>query len=435
MKHINGIRIRPLISIVALASILFATSGCMLDPVVVEDLRSDLEREISPDVNSTVMKQVVTGNSEFAFRLYQQLNRNDNNLIYSPYSISAVLAMTYAGARGTTEKEMKETLAFRLPQDDLHPAFNALDLELASRSEPFETYKGEQDGPELILANALWGQAGHPFLPEFLDLLALNYGAGMQLIDFQKSPEAARRAINAWVSDQTRRRIKDLVPPGSLNTTTRLVLANAIYFNADWASPFERHSTRRDSFNLLDGNKVVVPMMNQGEIFLYADGDGFQLIELPYVKREMVMDILLPDPGKFHDVEDALNGSYVSTILHTLDYQSMILTMPKFQFESDFSLSDTLNEMGMPSAFSSTADFSGMDGARDLEISKVLHKAFISVDEKGTEAAAASTVFAQVISGLGPAIEVRIDRPFIFWIRDLPSGTILFIGRVMNPSR
>jgi len=176
-------------------------------------------------------------------------------------------------------------------------------------------------------------------------------------------------------------------------------------------------------------------MMYQAEIFRYTKGEGFQLLELPYVKGEIVMDILLPDHGQFRAVESSLNASQVSEILRKLDYQGMFLTMPKFNFNSSFSLSDVLVRMGMPSAFSSAADFSGMDGARNLEISEVLHKAFVSVDEDGTEAAAASAVFAQVVSGMGPGIEVNVDRPFIFWIRDLPTGTILFVGRVLNPTQ
>jgi serpin B len=205
--------------------------------------------------------------------------------------------MTFAGARGDTEQELMETLAFSLPQNRLHPVFNALDLELASRAEPIETITGEQEGPKLIVANSLWGQIGHPFLPEFLDLLALNYAAGMQLVDFENNPEAARRVINAWVSDQTQSKIKDLIPPGVLNDLTRLVLANAIYFHADWDSPFKRHQTKTGTFHLLDGNQVRVPMMYQADWFLYSKGEEFQLIELPYSKKEIVMDILLPDHG------------------------------------------------------------------------------------------------------------------------------------------
>jgi serpin B len=424
----------PLVVITVLVIMLLTTSGCA-QGVEAKVVHSDLMRESSPQVNPAELQEVVAGNSDFAFRLYQELRTNEGNLFYSPYSISAALAMAFAGARGDTEQEMIETLAFSLPQDRLHPAFNALDLELVSRAEPIKTYDGEQEGPELIVANSIWGQINHPFLPDYLDMLALNYGAGMQMVDYVNNSKDARRMINAWVSDQTERRIKDLVPPGALNALTRLVLANAIYFNADWESPFERHQTKRRTFHLLDGTHVSVPMMYQAEIFRYTKGEGFQLLELPYVKGEIVMDILLPDHGQFRAVESSLNASQVSEILRKLDYQGMFLTMPKFNFNSSFSLSDVLVRMGMPSAFSSAADFSGMDGARNLEISEVLHKAFVSVDEDGTEAAAASAVFAQVVSGMGPGIEVNVDRPFIFWIRDLPTGTILFAGRVLNPTQ
>jgi serpin B len=420
--------------IIVLTTMMLATSACA-QGAAAEVIHSDLKRETSPQVALAEIQEAVAGNSDFAFRLYQELSEENGNLFYSPYSISVVLAMTYAGARGSTEQEMMETLAFTLPQDRLHPAVNALSLELASRAEPMETIIGEQEGPELIVANSLWGQVGHPFLLEFLDILALNYGAGMRLVDYMDNPKAARQAINNWVSDQTKGRIKNLIPPGVLTGLTRLVLANAIYFNAEWDSPFERYNTKSGKFHLLDGSQVSVPMMYQAEFFKYSQGEGFQLIELPYAKNEIVMDILLPDHGQFHAVESSLDAGYVSEILMKLQSRGLSLTMPKFEFEASFSLRDTLAGMGMPSAFSSAADFSGMDGARDLQISEVLHKAYVFVDEEGTEAAAASAVFADVVSGMGPAIEVTIDRPFIFWIRDLPTGTILFVGRVLNPDQ
>jgi serpin B len=434
------IRLRPnrstilFVVIAVLATVMLTTSDCALGTAA-KVVHSDLVRETSPQVNSHELQELVVGNSEFALRLYQELRTNEGNLFYSPYSISVALAMTYAGARGDTEQEIMETLAFSLSQDRLHPAFNALDLELASRAASIGTVVGEQEGPELIVANSLWCQVDHTFWPKFLDVLALNYGAGMRLIDYENNPEAACRVINAWVSDRTERKIKDMVPAGALDASTRLVLANAIYFNADWDSPFKRFNTKSGTFHLLDGDEIQVPMMYQAERLLYAKGEGYQLVELPYVQREIVMDILIPNPGEFRAVVSSLDASRVIEILRELDYQGVMLTLPKFEFESDFALSDTLAEMGMPSAFSLAADFSGMDGARDLNISEVLHKAFISVDEEGAEAGAASTVFAQVISGLGPAIEVKMDRPFVFWIRDLPTGTVLFVGRVLNPAQ
>ncbi|UCF61384.1 MAG: serpin family protein, partial [Anaerolineaceae bacterium] len=366
--------------ITVLTSVILTTSGCARGAAA-EVIHSDLQRETSPQVSLADIQEVTAGNSDFAFRLYQELSEQEGNLFFSPYSISIALAMTFAGARGDTEMEMVETLAFTLPQDRLHPAFNALSLELANRAEPVETFIGKQDGPELIVANSLWGQVGHPFQLEFLDLLALNYGAGMRLVDFKDNSRAARHAINDWVSDQTKNRIRNLIPPGVLNSLTRLVLANAIYFNADWDSPFERYNTKSGKFHLLDGDQINVQMMSQAEIFPYSQGESFQLIELPYVNREIVMDILLPDHGQFYAVESSLNAEYVSGILRKLERRGVSLTMPKFEFESSFSISDTLAGMGMPSAFSSTADFSGMDGVRDLEISEVLHKAFVSVDE------------------------------------------------------
>ncbi len=253
------------------------------------------EREAAPQVSENVLQALAAGNSVFAFDLYQALRREEGNLFFSPYSISVALAMTYAGARSDTEAQMADVLRFNLPQDRLHPAFNGLDQELAKRGEGAAGVDGE--GFRLNIANALWGQTGYPFLPEFLDLLARNYGAGMRLVDFASDAEAARVTINDWVSEQTEGRIKDLIPPDVLDATTRLVLTNAIYFNAAWAKPFQETATADGPFYPLDGEQVTVPFMHQSDTFGYARGDGYQLVELPYSGHELSMVILLPDEG------------------------------------------------------------------------------------------------------------------------------------------
>ncbi|MCK4693828.1 MAG: serpin family protein [Anaerolineales bacterium] len=391
---------------------------------------SDVERVVSPHVDTADLKELVEGNTAFALDLYQTLRGEEGNLIFSPYSISLALAMTYAGSRGETEHQMADTLHFTLSQSHLHPAFNMVDLELASLGEDVDEQLGEAF--RLNIANSIWGQRGYDFLPEFLDVLALNYGAGLRLVDYMEAPEEARQIINHWVSDQTEERIKDLIPQGAIDPVTKLVLANAIYFNAGWFYPFEEGQTRDGDFNLLGGEQVSVPMMSQSKMLGYAEGEGYQAVALPYVGGEMAMVVLLPRVDYFEVFEDSLSSEFLSDILQTLEMRDVALTMPKFEYESSFQLSDKLIEMGMPNAFGD-ADFSGMTGTRELFISEVVHKAFISVDEEGTEAAAATAVIMPVSIAPTPAVEVTIDRPFIYMIRDLQTGTILFVGRILNP--
>jgi serpin B len=392
---------------------------------------SDKQRVTSPSVAASDLTDLVHGNSAFAFDLYKALSAKDGNLFYSPYSISLALAMTYAGARSETEQQMANTLHFILPQDRLHPAFNALDQELASRG---QGAKGtDEKGFRLNVANAIWGQQDYRFLGDFLDVLAENYGAGLRLLDFINAPEKSRITINDWVSDQTEGKIKDLIPQDAIDELTRLVLTNAIYFNAAWLKPFDKSSTQDGVFHLLDVSEVTVPMMSQPAYFSYAKGEGYQAIELPYDGNELSMVILLPDAGQFEKFEGRLNADYANAIIGGLASKEVALTMPKFKFESKFSLSEILAAMGMPIAFSGAADFSGMTGTRELTISEILHNAFVSVDEAGTEAAAATAV---IVVGAGPEepVQVTVDRSFIFLIRDIKTGTIVFIGRVVNPS-
>jgi serpin B len=401
-------------------------------PAAGEMLKSDKERITSPDVSSSEQALLVEGNSAFAFKLYQELKEKEGNLFYSPYSISLALAMTYAGARGETAQQMADTLQFILEQERLHPAFNWLDAELAKRGEGAAGKDGE--GFRLNIVNAIWGQKDYEFLTDFLDVLAENYGAGLRILDFITETEASRLAINKWVSDQTEGRIKDLIPPGAIDALTRLVLTNAIYFNAAWEYPFDEDMTADGPFYLLDGEQITVPMMKQTESFGYAKGEGYQAVELLYDGCELSMVILLPEAGQFEAFEEGLQAQQVCDIISDLQSTLVTLTMPRFEFDSDFSLKDTLAGMGMPIAFSGGADFSGMTGNPELAISDVVHKAFVAVDEAGTEAAAATAVIVGKTSVPGePPVEVTIDRPFIFLIRDIETGAIFFVGRVLNP--
>ncbi len=414
--------------VVALVSGLAACA----QPVTGAVIQSDKQRDTSPNVNEADLATVVDGNSGFGFDLYQALREEGGNLFFSPYSISLALAMTYAGARGETAQQMADTLHFTLSQDRLHPAFNSLDIELSQRGEGAKGKDGE--GFRLHIVNAIWGQEGYKFLSEFLDVLAENYGAGLRPLDFASAPEESRITINNWVSDQTEGRIEDLIPQGLIDALTRLVLTNAIYFNAAWQHPFNEDMTEDGPFYLLDGGEVTLPMMKQTESFSYAEGDGYQAIELPYDGGELSMVILLPRAGQFETFEDSLDAQRVDAILKQLESRRVALTMPRFEFESSFGLKEALAAMGMPVAFSGDADFSGMTGNRDLYIADVIHKAFVSVDEAGTEAAAATAVVMRLTALPGTPVEVTVDRPFVFLIRDIETGAILFVGRMVAPS-
>ncbi len=420
------------ISILLVSAILLGLLGCT-QAVSGQVLQSDKPRNTSPAVDESDLVTLVDGNSAFAFDLYQVLRQTGTNLFYSPYSISEALAMTYAGARGETEKDMAEALNFTLSQGRLHPAFNSLDLQLKQRG---EGAKGKDDeGFRLHVVNAIWGQKDYEFLEEFLDVLAQNYGVGLRILDFINETEQSRVTINDWVSEQTEERIKDLIPQGVINHLTRLVLTNAIYFNAAWQYPFNENATSDGLFHLIDGSDVTVPMMRQTEFFSYKEGTDYQAVELPYDGKELSMVILLPKPGQFDTFEAKLDAESFESIIDKLETHEVALTMPKFEYESSFGLKPALITLGMGVAFTEDADFSGMNGGRDLLIQDVLHKAFVSVDEAGTEAAAATAVIVGLTSAPVQPVEVRIDRPFIFLIRDIPTDSIIFIGRVLNPAK
>ena len=419
-------------------------------------MRSETSRDESPDTTPEELAELMDGNSGFAFDLYHTLRENsDSNLFCSPYSISVALAMTYAGARGETERQMADTLRFLLPQDRLHPAFNSLDLDLRSLT---DLHQGEveqgsqtvgisQGGFTLEFANAVWGQQDYMFLDTYLDMLARNYGAGVRPVDFKEQPEESRLIINEWVAEQTRDTIKDIIPPDAIKPDrTRLVLANAIYFKANWRHRFDESLTYVGQFHLVDGDAVDTPMMTmeESEWFMYASGDGYQALELPYGDQRISMAIILPDLGRFGEFESSLDAKVAGQILKDLERTDVDLTMPKFEFESDLDLGDILKAMGMPDAFGRESDFSGMDGqkciARDdpcLFTSDVLHKSFVSVEEKGTEASAASVVVVErpVTRTARTPITVVVDRPFIFLIRDNQTGAMLFLGRVLDPRK
>ncbi len=400
--------------------------------VVAGSAMSEEPRDPSPRVPPQDLRSLVDGNTAFAFDLYRELRGEKGNLFLSPYSISIALAMTYAGARGDTESKMARTLHFGLPQSKLHPAFNSLDQTLAGRGKGAAGTKGR--GFELNMANALWGNKGFPILPEFLDTLARNYGAGVQQMDFGHDPEGARTAINQWVADQTKGRIRNLIPPSMILPGTPLVLTDAVYFNAAWAQPFHKETNCAGEFSLLSGSKVGLEMMQQTSRFPYGEGNGYRVLEMPYSGDEMSMVFLVPDRGRFESVENSLNAKRAQAMLAYVTEQTVHLTMPRFKYESSFALKKTLSALGMSGTFNAGANFSGMAKAGPLWIQDVAHKALVAVDEEGTEAAAATAVgMAGGAYGGQQIVELTIDRPFIFLIRDRGTGTVVFLGRVLDP--
>ncbi len=369
--------------------------------------------------------ELVRGNTAFALALYRQLTSERENLVFSPFSISASLAMTYAGATGKTADEIAEVLRFTLPEERLHNAFHDL----------LAALEDEQQDVELALANALWGQQGYGFCEVFVELVRTRYGAGLREVDYTTDPEAARVAINAWVAEITRDRIAELLSPNALDELTRLVLVNAIYFQGDWVLPFDPERTTPADFHLQEGENVKVPMMAREGWFPYAQFEELQVLEMLYEGEELSMAVFLPRRGMtLAGLEAQLTAENVTRWLAALDAQPVMVHLPKFTVRSGFSLVETLKAMGMSLAFGPQADFSGMDGRSDLVIDDVIHQALVEVDEQGAEAAAATAVVMAERSALAPSpVEFRADRPFMYLLRDRATGSILFMGRVTDP--
>jgi serpin B len=380
------------------------------------------------DIND--INAAVGGNTDFAFALYGKLKGNSNvpkgNLFFSPYSISTALAMTYGGARGETQKQMAAALHFTLPSQSLYPALGVLQKQLIQEN--------KSRGYQLLLANALWGQKGEPFLKEFLDLTQYC-GAGFNQLDFINETEQSRQKINSWIEEKTKDKIKELIPQGGVDENTQPVLTNAIYFKGDWKTKFERGDTKQADFAISSKNKVKVDMMHVKEKFKYYADEKMQVLELPYKGNELSMLVFLPrDPENLAEIEDTFTAENLNALLPKMRTCEVDVYFPKFKMTwGTFSLNKALIVLGMPDAFDrEKADFSGINGKKDLYISDVFHQAFIEVNEEGTEAAAGTAV---MIAHSGESSVVfRADHPFILIIKDNRSGSVLFIGRVMNPA-
>jgi len=396
----------------------------LLVALVIGALTTAMFSEEKKDADKTAL---IKGNNEFALDLYAKLkDLKKGNLFFSPYSISAALAMTYAGARGDTAKQMEKVLRFPFGQDKLHTTFNAL-IEGIQK----------QKGIELSIANALWGQKGYSFLDEFLNLVKKSYNAGFQQVDFENETEKALVTINKWVEEQTKNKIKDLVSKKEITPLTRLVLTNAIYFKGDWALKFDKKLTEDGNFKVAPGAVVNTPMMfthlrSKDPMLKYGSTETLQILELPYDGANVSMIILLPKKEDgLADIEKELNYDNLQKWMDALRrVYGVMVYLPKFKMTVSFSLAPVLREMGMGDAFTGKADFSGMDGSRELFIHFVVHKASVEVNEEGTKAATATAV------GMGPSgkpLALWADHPFIFIIRENTTGSLLFIGRVTNP--
>ncbi len=381
-----------------------------------------------PAVTADV-QDLVDANATFAFELLDVLaaEAGHENQFVSPLSISNALAMMWAGALGETEREMADTLRFALEQTDLHPAFEDLLSELDERSDR----DVEGDPLELDITNAIWGQEGYSFQEAYLDLIANHYNAELQELDFEGAPEDSREQINAWVEERTGNRIDEILPEGAVDMRTVFVLTNAVYFRAGWRLPFNEDVTGDATFTALDGLTDEIPMMAQYGWFPYAEVDDHQLVELSYVGGASML-IILPAEGRYEEFERELDADQFSTLVGELRGNEGAIRLPRFAVESSFQLSDALSVLGMNTAFAEgDADFTGIVEDGELWIDEVYHDAFVTVDEEGTEATAA-TAIADEDTAVPDPFEMTVDRPFLFAIRDDQTNALLFLGRVVD---
>jgi len=411
-----------LIGLTAIVGLLTIHSGV----IAVAEENSQTQSETIPVVPTRVpsaeQRALVSGNAEFALDLYRILCQSEGNLFFSPYSISLALAMVYTGSHGKTEEQMASALHFEFAPYDLPPVFGALHSELVGRG---------SGNFQLRLANSLWWQEGYELRQVFLDTLRKRLGATVQLLDFSTAPEKARATINEWVSRYSKGKIKELLPQGALTPLTRLLIANAITFQATWQERFNADFTFNSTFNLLDGGHVTVPMMEQITPFAYAATGGVQAVELPYIGEQFSMVVLLPARGQFEDFASSLTADRVIAIVEHLSIQMVQIYMPRFEFQSSFELAAVLGKLGMKDAFIlHRANFRGMTLDWEFFLDDVYHQSIVSVDENGTFAAAGTA--GDMVAPDVPT--VRLNRPFIFLIRDIETNTILFIGQVMHPS-
>jgi serpin B len=403
------------------------------------EARSDKAFDTKAAPAAAAYGAVVAGVSDLGFDLERKLGE-EGNFIFSPVSTATALSMTYAGARGQTAKQMGSALHDSLGQDAWAAAFNKLVVDLGSRDVAEHDTDYGKMSLTLRLVDSAFVQNGYALEPAFLDTLSVHYDAGVKLLEFASDPETSRLAINGWVEDQTKQKIKDLIPPGDIDGDTKLVLVNALYFHGSWATPFAKDLTASAPFHAPGGDVAVDTMHLTGGL-PYIERDGYKLTQLGYDGGKVAMTIVLPDTGKIADVEGALSSAWLDDASQALaasgTMHQVAVALPKFKFTwGTKELSDALKALGMTDAFANPpADFSGIEPKKDLYISHVLHKAYVGVDEDGTEAAAATAVVMRDGAAQDPPKDFTIDRPFLFFVRDLGSGAVLFSGKVVDPTR
>lgn len=380
---------------------------------------------------ASIPPELTTGNNKFAWELYAELAESPGNLVFSPQSISSALAMTFFGAEGETSKQIAKTLHFELPPEELAAGYAAL----LSR---FQNAKPGQES-RLLIANRLWGQSGYEFRPEFLQMTREFFGSELGEVDFSNQTQKARTTINQWVADKTEGHIENLLSPQSVNSQTRLVLTNAVYFFSGWKYEFRKGDTQPAAFAVSPRESVNVSLMTQTNRLRYAKSDGVQILELPYQTGGLSMVVLLPKTSNgLAALDQGLSAKQVNGWMKQLELQQVEVFLPKFKLDSSFELQDVLSTMGMPIAFEqSQADFTGIEASGEIYLSAVIHKVFIDVNEQGTEAAAATAVVGDGSPAPRDSDQpnvFRADHPFVYLIRDQETGSVLFIGRVSNPN-
>ncbi|MBS3056548.1 MAG: serpin family protein [Candidatus Aenigmarchaeota archaeon] len=375
------------------------------------------------------VQEVVNANNQFAFELFSEFQEDpkykDGNIFFSPYSISVALTMTYEGARGQTAEEMQSV--FHIPRDTnlRRPNFAAIYNDINKKDKSYKLSTG----------NALWAQQDYKFLGEYLSTVEKYYGGKAANVDFLREREKSRQTINTFIEEQTNNKIKDLIPEGVIDDRTRLVLTNAIYFKGTWVLQFDPKDTRDEDFTTNAKQTVKVPMMSltgDDAEFAYAGTDEIQILEMPYDGEDLSMLIILPKENNLGSIE-SLSSEKLSEWRNMLNKQRVNIYVPKFKFETKYFMVETLSNMGMPIAFTNAADFSGMDGTKNLLFQDVIHQAFVEVNEEGTEAAAATAVVIIEITSVPMIPTFRADHPFIFIIQEKETGNILFLGRVADP--
>lgn len=387
------------------------------------------KRDLSPQVEPAELTELVQSNNEFALALYQQFAARPGSFLISPLSASAVLSMASAGAKSETERQMRDTLHFKLPAERHHKAFNLLDL-------TFLNAQRENQLTQTTLVNSIWTLEGYPVKQSFLDSMIVNYGSELTALDFGSKPDESAATINRWVAEKTGGRIKDLIDPANLNETTKALLVNAIHFIGKWQSNFDTAKTAPDWFTPWDKERIRVPMMRQEHAFSYVQSKSYEAVELFYSGGQTSMVLIMPpDRESFRRLEQSLELSILENVLGKMETKYIDLVMPTWKAESvSFNLKEDLQNLGMRDAFDpQLADFTGISSVPELHISEIVQKTFIDVDEYGTEAAASTGITLTRYGTPDEVVAVHFNRPFLYLIRDIPTQSILFIGRLVEP--